>query len=513
MNTSVVPQQVKAFLLGAVGLLIAIFLGMQIGDANYLPLLFGAAVIAVIFVSFYSGRFFWVLTIASSFLAGTFPILGGSFTPFQVLMVIGVAKFLIEDVVLRRIRIRIPNRVDALLIAGFIGILTWHGVHDRFGMKFLGSTVWGGRNYVNVYVGLAAFFIIQSIPVKPKTWAKLPYVVLAVTTFDLSVSIITRIFPSSIYAIYPFYSAVSTAGISELFTGEPGITDRVGAFGDFGVLLIILVLALTSLRKILHPANFFRLVTLGIGSIAVLYSGFRTAIFNSFAVILSAGVRDLKFKVLALLPLVGLFLFGLAIINSEFVRLPKQVQRSLAFLPGNWDARMVGDVAASNDFRMTIWNLWLSEYFPRQPLLGRGFGFKSENAQASRVDPKAVDFQLAVEVGNIHNGFLSTLDSFGIVGTLFFVIWNVRLLVQTFQLPSSEKDPAGMALRFLALYLAGWIVCYWMGASNVGTFLPREFAVAAVFLRLKSDLGENIRRAKPTPETDERKIQQQLVPV
>ena len=56
-----------------------------------------------------------------------------------------------------------------------------HGILDRFGMRFLGSSIWGGANYVNVYIGLAAFFVTQSISMTPRLWAKLPYVILAVT--------------------------------------------------------------------------------------------------------------------------------------------------------------------------------------------------------------------------------------------------------------------------------------------------------------------------------------------
>ena len=93
----------------------------------------------------------------------------------------------------------------------------------------------------------------------------------------------------------------------------------------------------------------------------------------------------------------------------------------------------------------------------------------------------------AVETGNIHNGFLASLDSMGIVGTLFFVIWNLRLLVRTLQVPFREDDPNGMVLRFVALYLAVSIICYWIGAQDVGTFLSHELVLVGVFLRLQSD--------------------------
>ena len=181
---------------------------------------------------------------------------------------------------------------------------------------------------------------------KSKLWARLPYLVLAVTSFDLLIAIITTIFPSSIFKIYPFYSAVSRAGIEEL-SGVASETDRLSSFGNFGITLIILVLASVSLRQILHPSNFLRLIAIAIGSLAVLLSSFRTAVVNTLIVTVVAGIRDLKWAVLALLPILAVILFALSVVNSEFIPLPKQIQRSLAFIPGKWDVEMAQDVAAS----------------------------------------------------------------------------------------------------------------------------------------------------------------------
>src|SRR6267378_1710400 len=473
MLNPAVAQKLLLFALCVAGLLLAVFLGTLI--------------VVVASVSLFSGGFFWVLTIASSFLSGTFPILGGSFTPFQILMAIGVAKFLLTDTVLKRTRIQWPARADLHMIIAFMAIITLHGVHDRFGMKFLGSSIWGGRNYVNVFVGLAAFFVIMSIPMSAKLWARLPYVVLGVSLFDLTIAVITKIVPSSVYVIYPFYSAVSTASLEEIVTGSPDITGRVGAFGNFGFILITLVLASISLPQILHPSNFFRLIALVAGSISVIYSGFRSAVFNTLTVAIAAGIRDLKFAVLAFLPVVAIGLFAISFINSEIVTLPKQMQRSLTFLPGKWDPDMVMDANGSNDFRWQVWTLWLKDYFPAQPFLGRGFGFKSQWAEKSVYKYNPNSNREAIETGNIHNGFLAALDCFGIIGTIFFVIWNFRLLVQTFKVGRPENEPGSFTLRFIALYLAAWIVCYWIGAQDVGSFLPREFALAGVFLRLQRE--------------------------
>jgi O-antigen ligase len=491
-------QRLKVLALCGVGLVLAIFLGSQIGQENYSQLLLWAVVIFVACFALFSGRSFWVLTIASSFLGGTFPILGAKFTPFQILMAIGVAKFLIGDVVLRRTRLNVGNRFDVLMIAGFMGILTWHGVHDRFGMQFLGSTIWGGHNYVNVYLGLVAFFVVQSIPTKSKIWGKLPYLVLAVATFDLIIAVITTVAPASVYVIYPFYSAVSTSGFEEAVTGTTtDITGRIAAFGNFGFVLILIVLASIRLTQILYPQNFFRLVCLVTGFVAALFSGFRSAVINAIIGFFAAGIRDLKYGVVILLPFLAVILFALSFINSQVVQLPKQVQRSLAFFPAHWDADMVSDARASNDFRLRIWNLWTTDYFPANPWLGRGFGFRSEWSKADVSTYRgATDYRQMVETGNIHNGFFASLDTFGIVGTIFFIIWNLRLLARAFRLPTGKNSPEYTALRFLALYLAVWILAYWFGAQGVGSFLPLEFALAGVFLRLQ----EAITSEEPSPD-------------
>jgi O-antigen ligase len=233
---------------------------------------------------------------------------------------------------------------------------------------------------------------------------------------------------------------------------------------------------------------------------------------NTLIVTLTAGIRDLKFWVLALLPFLAVLLFGFSFVNSQIIHLPKQVQRSLAFIPGKWDAEMARNAAASNDYRVRVWTLWADHYFPAHPWLGRGFGFKSEWSKPSTNGPTAIDYRQEVEVGNIHNGLFATLDTFGIVGTIFFVVWVLRILVRTFRVSFRRTDAAGMALRFLALYLAVWIISYWVGALNVGSFLPPQFALASVFLRLQQMTQSESVSRRLREKTSPHDLRTELVP-
>ena len=489
MDASPFHSHLKGILITTACLLLAVFLGYMIGMEDYGTLLTGTAIAGGCSLWFFSGRFFWVLTIASSFLGGTFPILQGQFTPFQLLMAMGLIKFAVEDLILRRVRLKLPGRFDLIMIAGFMSVIFIHGLQDRFGMRFLGSTVWGGRHYVNIFVGLAAFFVIQSIPMKERLWSKFAYVVIAIAGFDLTVAIVTTIVPSSIYIIYPFYSAVSTSSLQEAIGGPAGdITGRIGAIGNFGFLLIIAFFSTMSLRGVFHPSNFFRMLGVGLGGICTLLSGYRSSVINALLAAVVIGVRDLRMAAFALIPLLGALLFAVSAISSEVVSLPKPVQRGLAFLPGDWDTEMAHDVQASNDFRFTVWTLWYRQYFPEHPILGRGFGFQSEWTKQSVQYGTTVDYQQMVETGNIHNGFFAALDTFGIFGTFFFVVWNVTILVRTLCVSFNRRSGDHLALRFLALYLAVAILSYWGGATTIGSFVPGEFALVGLFLRLSRDL-------------------------
>jgi O-antigen ligase len=507
-------QRFKVLLLSAIGVLFAIVLGFNIGNENYWQLLLIFAVIVVASIGLFLGDSFWVLTIASSFLSGTFPILRGQFTPFQILMALGVVRFVVGDVILKRKRLNWGNRFDLAILAGFMGVLLIHGVHDRFGMRFLGSSVWGGRNYVNVFVGLAAFFIVRSLSLKPQIWAKLPYAIFAVTGFDALIAIITTIFPSSIFKIYPFYSAVSLAGLQEVLSLNNQIlelTTRLGAIGVLGFVVIIFLLASGSLSRLLSFSNPIRLISAMTAGSAVLFSSYRTSVIQTLLAVVIAGIRDLGWRVLAFLPLLAGLLFAVSIVNSEVVTLPRQVQRSLQFMPGKWDTQMQLDAEASNQYRKQIWNVFVKEYFPAHPLFGRGFGFRSEMAQQQVYNNPTWDRDM-VEVGNIHNGFLATLDALGIIGTLFFVVWQLRLFARTFHVPTRGLNPTDITLRFLALYLAILILFYWIGAYTIGNFLPQEFALAAVLLRLQE--GIHVEDATSHGETGTRaQPMQQLSPV
>lgn len=71
--------KLKILFVAVLGLSLALTLGYSVGQSNYTPVVIGLLALVLFVIWFGTGEYFWIFTIASSFLGGTFPILGGQF--------------------------------------------------------------------------------------------------------------------------------------------------------------------------------------------------------------------------------------------------------------------------------------------------------------------------------------------------------------------------------------------------------------------------------------------------
>ena len=99
MLNPALTDRLKIVVVAGIGLLLAVILGCQVGTEDYILLALECGTILIAIVAAFSGSYFWVLAVASTFLGGSFPILQGNFTPFHIFVAVGVGKFLVADVV------------------------------------------------------------------------------------------------------------------------------------------------------------------------------------------------------------------------------------------------------------------------------------------------------------------------------------------------------------------------------------------------------------------------------
>ncbi|NJK90817.1 MAG: hypothetical protein HC904_02645 [Blastochloris sp.] len=302
-------------------------------------------------------------------------------------------------------------------------VLLYHGAQDRFAMRLFGSDIWGGKAYISIALAILAYYVFLSSRYKEDTLSLLPGFAVIFSGFDVFLKLLTMFVPSVTPYVYFFYSDVSSSTLE----GEAAVfASRWGFLGNFGYLLILWSVSNCRIQEFLTKGRWVKASALCLGLFCCILGGYRSSIAVGACLVACAGFRDFGWRgIFCVLPLT--LMLTLAIMLQSLVGLPKQVQRSMAFLPGEWDQAVVADTKGSNDFRIGVWDVWLQEYFPKHAIWGRGFGLKPYEIMAvlpyttgSGETPEYSRDEAFVVSGNLHNGFYSIIDRFGLVGLIFF---------------------------------------------------------------------------------------------
>ena len=152
-------------------------------------------------------------------------------------------------------------------------------------------------------------------------------------------------------------------------------------------------------------------------------SGHRIAIFSISFFLLIRILLNKRIDVIKLIKKVGIILVLAYVIVLLFVGVfPYSFQRSVSFLPFiNVEESALTDASGSEDFRILIWRSVI-DVIPKYFILGKGVTFSSDYFRwIEGTEPGSIeDF---VVTGNLHNGPLSLVISFGIFG--FFVAISI----------------------------------------------------------------------------------------
>jgi hypothetical protein len=112
------------------------------------------------------------------------------------------------------------------------------------------------------------------------------------------------------------------------------------------------------------------------------------------------------------------------------IALPLTFQRTLSFLPGNWDSEAVENAKASNEWRFEMWEMALtSEKYIKNKIFGDGFGFLREDyergIEISMGKQKLNDSEAQQEIylldGDYHSGPVGSIKFVGVVGLTLFL--------------------------------------------------------------------------------------------
>ena len=127
------------------------------------------------------------------------------------------------------------------------------------------------------------------------------------------------------------------------------------------------------------------------------------------------------------------------VVANEIKPLPPSLQRSLTFLPGNWDERYRRDADASSEWRFEIWReVLLTDRWIHNKWLGDGLGFSAAELRAqlnardsTRIGISGFDAhrENILASGDYHSGPIQTVRTIGYFGLFILVLAQIRLAV------------------------------------------------------------------------------------
>jgi hypothetical protein len=414
------------------GLLVAIMVGSAVGssDMRLVAGVIAAIPVAVVFVKLKTN--IWVLLPIGWYLTGRLPWLP---LPFSVrdLCFITVIFFFTLFFATRALPWKRKVGILDYLIYINLAYLATVYVRNPAGFWAMQTSMVGGRPYFEIALAFGAFIILSRVRISDFIAKIFPLFFVIPSWCVAILDVISRLVPQMAYPLAMIYSGVGAGGVSSAFQQEAklGETRLVGM--QFAGLTSVLALCAKfnpiTLLSPLHPA---RATLFGVAVLAIFLSGFRSVILFAMvafllATVLRGGVKDLWLAGAGML----LGLVALISVQGSLVQLPLTVQRTLSWLPGDWNQQAVADAEGSTQWRVEMWAwAWDDERILKDRVWGQGFGLSLDDMSLIAASLMAgegggtrlggSDRESFMIMGSFHNGPLSTIKYIGVVGLALY---------------------------------------------------------------------------------------------
>jgi hypothetical protein len=384
---------------------------------------------------------------------------------------------------------RILNREQQFLPAGGIRwpllflvvvIIFTAKMSGGFGLRAMGSEVYGGKKYVFLMAGIVGFFALTARPI-PKKQAYLYLGLFFGGSLFAVIGDLFAITPSPLRFIFLFFPPSGGADALGNYEIQLGVT-RLGGISTAAVAAFTWMIARYGFRESLLTPKLWRPALLVVLAAGIMLGGFRSAILGILLLLTVLFFLEKLHRTGLVVAVAMLTIGGGTLLVPLAKDLPFTFQRALAFLPLDLtpDARM--NAEATSEWRIEMWTALLPQ-IPQYLLLGKGYAFSAEtfdesigsNATFQHVID-ASDISLALS-SDFHNGPLSVVIPFGIwgvIGWLWFWIAGFRVVWKNYR----YGDPD---LRHINLFLfAAFIVRCVMFLAVVGDMVSDMTYFAAI---------------------------------
>jgi hypothetical protein len=232
------------------------------------------------------------------------------------------------------------------------------------------------------------------------------------------------------FALYYTCGVMNWADVENVTTSvaDPESTNRTGYLSGIGQPFLAYLFALKPLGQLLNPLKFWWPILLFIGFLAILLSGFRSMLFAALGTMLIASYIRSKWQGIGRIFIaVTIALLILSVGNGLIFELPLSAQRSLSWLPGNWNQSAVTEARESTRWRTYMWEQMLTtDRYIQNKLLGDGFGFTKRQYENmlyfARYGTTAQGQENFMIGGNVHSGPVGSIRYGGYVGLALILL-------------------------------------------------------------------------------------------
>lgn len=432
-------NRILVFLLTAGAVTLSVATGVMIGmEELIVPSIILLAFGAILLIATPSIATFLVVALYASGL--TAPGLPGNIGLPQVINTaeIGLA---ILFVVFGRASIGKTSMQHWILLA-FCLVVLMTGVVRGFGFRFLGSNLWGGTFYVDIFLCALLVFALPRVNMPARWW---PVAVVAMGILAILPLLAELLYVKAGASFLALFVQLNPTGVSTM-VAESETGGSLGRLMTAGLAVGFMVIAYLS---VIHTSRLFTVrsiipiaVLLGI-FILSLVSGFRLI---TALIVLTIFLTALYQKTLTAPRVIfgiasSLILLGTLYYISD--NLPLNMQRAISWLPGIHVSSMAqGDADQTVQWRLDVWHAAV-QYIPEYFWIGKGLAFDGELLTSAMMGGAGWDpISWALIEGSYHNGYLSLLLLFGIFGLLTGLALLVSVLWRAIKFNSAPwKNP------------------------------------------------------------------------
>jgi hypothetical protein len=486
---------INALIIGASLILVPFIISSTL-TVDYVPVFFFGGLTLLVAAFFVLKERLCLCPLLASSIAGSLNFLPLPLRASDIFCILLILYYITGYVIIRQKRMKLgpTNFLWPMLI--IVSIVLYHNHNLNVGV--LGGDTEGAKPAILIYLVILAYFCginLTRPSVEWFTW--IPFIFVLFTVFSSIPNLLSTYIPSM--APYLF-TVTDNVNVEAYINSQPGSgsapeagISRLSAFGAVGGALQGYLVCRFPIGTWLRPERWWVAgLSLLCGALAI-SSGYRSTLF-AFAMITMVGVwcyyswRALVLPgALFLAALLFLIASSNNVVHLPVNRLPLIAQRSLSFLPGDWDEEALESAKSSNFFRQNIQDVYIKEYFPRSPMFGNGFtidtgefnalsdSLRSGNAGA---DPDYTEAKAFIEGKLFHTGWISLYDAVGIVGFLAFIalgFYEIRAVAHF--IVGSKADRRS---TLFPLYV--WLLC------NIVTMMVAFFTVFGDFKQTFMDL-------------------------